>query len=235
MPRGIADRKSDKIKKRKKNKINFNLGKQKPKKKTIPRKKPRKRPKKKKSLRELDFKNMIPMKRLKQAASWILQIAIVLLFAFVFVWYFGQRVSTVGDSMSPILSNGDVVLVNRFVYNASAPKRGDIIVFKPKGNENSHYYIKRIIGLPGETVEILEGTIYIDGEKLTEDYETAEISDVGIVTGKITLGGDEYFVLGDDRGKSEDSRMADVGNVKRSYIYGKAWLIVSPLDHFGFL
>ncbi|MDO4311722.1 MAG: signal peptidase I [Eubacteriales bacterium] len=178
---------------------------------------------------------MIPMKRLKQAASWILQIAIVLLFAFVFVWYFGQRVSTVGDSMSPILSNGDVVLVNRFVYNASAPKRGDIIVFKPKGNENSHYYIKRIIGLPGETVEILEGTIYIDGEKLTEDYETAEISDVGIVTGKISLGGDEYFVLGDDRGKSEDSRMADVGNVKRSYIYGKAWLIVSPLDHFGFL
>lgn len=92
--------------------------------------------------------------------SWILQIAVVLLFAFVFVWYFGQRVSTVGDSMSPKLSNGDVVLVNRFAYNVTSPKRGDIIVFKPKGNENSHYYIKRIIGLPGETVEITRFCIY---------------------------------------------------------------------------
>ena len=103
---------------------------------------------------------------LKPVAVWTGKIAIVCLFAFVFVWYFGQRVAVVGDSMSPILSNGDVTLVNRIVYDATAPKRGDIIVFKPKGNENSHYYIKRIIGLPGETVQILEGEIYIDGEKL---------------------------------------------------------------------
>ena len=80
---------------------------------------------------------------------WVFEIAIVCLFAYVAVWYFGQRVSTVGDSMSPILRNGDVVLVNRIVYNATTPKRGDIIVFKPKGNENDHYYIKRIVGLPG--------------------------------------------------------------------------------------
>lgn len=236
MPGRIKDRRSDKIKNRKKNNFNLEFGKQKPKKKTIPRKRPRKHPrKKKKSLKELDLKTMIPVNRLKQAASWILQIAVVLLFAFVFVWYFGQRVSTVGDSMSPVLSNGDVVLVNRFVYNTSSPKRGDIIVFKPKGNENSHYYIKRIIGLPGETVEIIEGSIYIDGEKLTEDYNADKVSDVGIVTGKMKLGGDEFFVLGDDRDKSEDSRMADVGNVKRSYIYGKVWFVVSPMDDFGFI
>lgn len=137
--------------------------------------------------------------------------------------------------MNPVLKNGDVTMVNRIIYDASAPKRGDIIVFKPKGNENSHYYIKRIIGLPGETVEIIEGAVYIDGEKLKEDYKTTEMKDVGIVNEKIELEGDEFFVLGDDRENSEDSRMADVGNVKRSYIYGKAWFIVSPRKNFGFV
>ncbi len=170
---------------------------------------------------------------LKPVAVWTGKIAIVCLFAFVFVWYFGQRVAVVGDSMSPILSNGDVTLVNRIVYDATAPKRGDIIVFKPKGNENSHYYIKRIIGLPGETVQILEGEIYIDGEKLEEDYGVSEIMDPGIAAEEIELAGDEFFVLGDDRENSEDSRMADVGAVKRSYIYGKVWFIVSPWEDFG--
>ena len=148
---------------------------------------------------------------------------------------FGQKVSTVGDSMKPVLQNGDVVLVNRIVYNASRPKRGDIIVFKPKGNENSHYYIKRIIGLPGETVEIIENHVYINGEKLKEDYKTTDINDVGIVSEKMQLASDEYFVLGDDRENSEDSRNADVGNVKRSYIYGKAWFVVSSKKDFGFV
>ena len=170
---------------------------------------------------------------LKPVAVWTGKIAIVCLFAFVFVWYFGQRVAVVGDSMSPILSNGDVTLVNRIVYDATAPKRGDIIVFKPKGNENSHYYIKRIIGLPGETVQILEGEIYIDGEKLEEDYGVSEITDPGIAAEEIELAGDEFFVLGDDRENSEDSRMADVGAVKRSYIYGKVWFIVLPWEDFG--
>lgn len=141
----------------------------------------------------------------------------------------------VGDSMKPVLENGDVVLVNRIVYNAVKPKRGDIIVFKPKGNDSSHYYIKRVIGLPGETVEILEDKIYIDGEKLEESYEVTAIDDVGVVSGKMELSEDEYFVLGDDRGNSEDSRNADVGNVRRAYIYGKAWFVISPRSSFGFI
>lgn len=172
---------------------------------------------------------------LRQIASWIMKIGIACLLAFVFVWYFGQQISTVGDSMTPILNNGDVVLVNRIVYDAMSPRRGDIIVFKPKGNENSHYYTKRIIGLPGETLEIIEGSVYIDGEKLEEEYETTEIKDVGIITEKIKLAGDEYFVLGDSRENSEDSRMADVGTVKRSYIYGKAWFVIAPWQHFGII
>lgn len=172
---------------------------------------------------------------LPYAARAAFKIFVVLLFAFVYVWYFGQKVSTVGDSMSPVLSNGDTVLVNRIIYNAMAPGRGDVIVFKPKGNKNSHYYIKRIIGLPGETVEIIENSIFIDGEKLEEDYETSSIDDVGIVSDKMKLGDNEYFVLGDDRENSEDSRNADVGNVKRSYIYGKAWFVSSPRKHIGFV
>lgn len=167
--------------------------------------------------------------------GWIFKIAIVCLFAFVYVWYFGQKVSTVGDSMKPVLENGDVVLVNRIVYNASKPKRGDVIVFKPKGNKNSHYYIKRIVGLPGESIEIIENSIFINGEKLEEDYQTTNIDDAGVVTEKLTLGSDEYFVLGDDRENSEDSRNADVGNVKRDYIYGKAWFVSSPKKNMGFI
>ena len=167
--------------------------------------------------------------------AWVFKIALVCLFAFVAVWYFGQRVSTVGDSMKPVLENGDVVLVNRIVYNATTPKRGDIIVFRPRGNENSHYYIKRIVGLPGETVEILENRVYINGEKLEEDYDTTDIDDVGLLSEPMELASDEYFVLGDDRENSEDSRNADVGNVKRDYIYGKAWFITSPWKNFGFI
>ncbi len=246
MPGKIRGAKPDKIKKRKKKKLPMDQIEQKVREKlepkpqekepkTIPRRRSRRRSKKRWSLKDLDLKNSISMEKVKELGIWLLQIAAVILAAFFFVWYFGQRVSTVGDSMNPVLGNGDVVLVNRFVYNTSSPKRGDIIVFKPKGNENSHYYIKRVIGLPGETVEIIEGRVYIDGEKLEEKYETVEISNVGIVTEKMKLGEDEFFVLGDERNKSEDSRMADVGNVKRAHIYGRVWFVLSPFDHFGFV
>ena len=96
------------------------------------------------------------------------------------------------------------------------------------------YYTKRIVGLPGETVQIVENRIYINGEKLEEDYTTTKIDTAGIAADKVKLGGDEYFVMGDNRKNSEDSRSADIGAVKRSYIYGKAWFVVSPKKNFGF-
>ncbi|MGL6197732.1 MAG: signal peptidase I [Lachnospiraceae bacterium] len=186
--------------------------------------------------RDLRFgreKKRINYELLRKIGIWVFQILLVCAFAFVFVWYFGQRITNNGDSMNPVLKSGDVTLVNRIVYDASAPKRGDIIVFKPNGNENTYFYIKRIIGLPGETVQIKEGGIYIDGEVLEEDYETSELSDAGIAGDEIALGGDEYFVLGDNRESSDDSRMADIGNVKKSEIEGKAWFVLSP--KFGFI
>ncbi len=172
---------------------------------------------------------------IKATAYWGFRIILVCLLALVFVVYFGQQVNNIGDSMRPVIKNGDIVLVNRMIYDASKPKRGDIIAFKPNGNENSHSYIKRIIGLPGETVQIRDGEIYIDGEKLEEEYKTSEIKDAGTAKEEMTLDGDEYFVLGDNRLNSEDSRVADIGNVKREDILGEAWFILSPGDNFGFI
>ena len=185
--------------------------------------------------KKFDFHFHVNLKLLRTAAVWSFKVGTACLLAFVSVWYFGQQVSMVGDSMKPVLYNGDVVLVNRIIYNARTPKRGDIVVFKPKGNENDHYFTKRIVGLPGESVEIIENRVYIDGEKLEEEYETTDIDDVGIADEKIQLAGDEFFVLGDNRASSEDSRNADVGTVKREYIYGKAWFVISPRKDFGFV
>ena len=175
------------------------------------------------------------LEALPYVGGWILKIGLVCMFAFVYVWFFGQKVSMVGDSMKPVISNGDMVLVNRLVYNAMTPRRGDVVVFKPRGDKNSHYYIKRIVGLPGESVEIIENSIFIDGERLEEDYDTSDITDVGVAADKVELGENEYFVLGDDRENSKDSRSADVGNVRRIDIYGKAWFVSSPLKRAGFI
>ena len=161
------------------------------------------------------------------------QIGIVCFLAFVFVWYFGQKTSNIGDSMNPVLKNGDVVLVDRFRYDASSPRRGDIIVFKPNGNEHLHSYVKRIIWLPGETVQIKDGVIYINGKELEEKYTTTAITDAGLAEEVVRLAGDEYFVLGDNRQVSDDSRSADIGNVKRSEFEGKAWFILSPRSRIG--
>ena len=170
---------------------------------------------------------------LQEIIIWLFQIALVCFAAFVLVWYFGQRVSVIGDSMNPGLKNGDITLVNRLVYDVRKPRRGDIIAFKPNGNESSQYYMKRVIGLPGETIECKEGIIFIDGEMLEEDYKTTAIEELGLLEEPITLKSDEFFVLGDDRQSSEDSRMANIGNVKRSEIAGKVWFVISPIKHLG--
>ncbi len=188
-------------------------------------------------LADSDWRGWLHAKSLMLPAirRWAVKILAVCLLAFAFVWSFGQRVRMAGDSMRPILDNKETVLVNRFIYNISVPERGDIIVFKPEGRSASHYSIRRIIGMPGETVEIIGNSIFINGEKLTEDYEVSEIPDAGLASGAVQLASDEYFVLGDNRKNSEDSRNADVGNVKRSYIYGKAWFVLSLGEHFGVL
>ena len=173
--------------------------------------------------------------KVKTAIELGTEIIVVCILAWMLVSFFGQRVSNAGDSMSPVLKNGDVVLINRIVYDARKPKRGEIIAFRPNGNENAHYCIKRVVGLPGETVQIKDGKIYIDGKVQKKNVYTSDLDFAGIAEKKLTLGETEYFVLGDNSAGSDDSRLADIGNVKREDIGGKVWFVTNIGKNFGFV
>ena len=134
--------------------------------------------------------------------------------------------------METTLSDGDQLIVDKISYRFRDPKRYDIVVFPYQYEENT-YYIKRIIGLPGETVQIVDGYVYIDGEKLDEHYGNEVMLDPGIAEEPITLGDDEYFVLGDNRNNSQDSRAANVGVIHRKDLLGRAWIRIWPLSEFG--
>lgn len=170
----------------------------------------------------------------KEILSWVFYIAFVLVLTWVIITFVGQRTRVDGRSMMNTLHDGDNLIVEKLSYRFSDPKRFDIIVFPPTGKKE--YYIKRIIGLPGETVQIDEnGNIYINGELLKENYGAETIQNPGRAANPITLGDDEYFVMGDNRNNSKDSRSEEVGNVKRSQIIGRAWLRIWPLNKFGLL
>ena len=173
--------------------------------------------------------------KVKTAIEWGTEIIVVCILAWMLVSFFGQRVSNAGDSMSPVLKNGDVVLINRIVYDARKPKRGEIIAFRPNGNENAHYCIKRVVGLPGETIQIKDGRVYIDGKVQKKNVYTSDLDFAGIAEKKLTLGETEYFVLGDNSAGSDDSRLADIGNVKREDIGGKVWFVTNIGKNFGFV
>ena len=171
---------------------------------------------------------------LKELLSMLIYIGIVLGVTFLIITFVGQRTHVSGESMENTLDNGDQLIVDKITYRFQDPERFDIIVFPFHYKENT-YYIKRIIGLPGETVQIADGTIYINGEVLEESYGREVMQDPGIAAEPITLGEDEYFVLGDNRNQSSDSRDPSVGLIHRDEIIGRAWLRIWPLDSFGIL
>ncbi len=180
-------------------------------------------------------KKKVNVPLLKEAAVWTAEILIVMLIAVTMVYFGGMRTSVVGQSMSETLNNGDEVLVNRFTYILTDPKPNDIIVFLPNGNEKSHYYVKRVIAVPGDTILIQNGEVYVNGEPFTEEVDVSAMEDAGLAAEEMTLGNDEYFVLGDNRNNSEDSRYANIGNIKKEYIIGKAWFRITSWSNFGFL
>lgn len=165
--------------------------------------------------------------------GWLVYILILIGLTYLIITYVGQRTRVSGHSMETTLSDGDNLIVDKFSYRFKDPKRYDIVVFPYKYEENT-YYIKRIIGLPGETVQVIDGYAYIDGQQLTSDIYGAEIMDSpGIAAEPITLGEDEYFVLGDNRNHSSDSRDPSVGILHREDLIGKAWVRIYPFDRLG--
>lgn len=188
----------------------------------------------------LDFRKRrrkkISLTIIKEILGWLFWIMVSIFLAIVLMIVFGLRTNIIGNSMEPDLYSGQQILINRLVYSISSPKRGDVVAFLPNGNEKSHYYVKRVIGVPGETVQIINGRIYIDGEILEEGISYDKIADPGIAINPIYLKDDEYFVLGDNCNFSEDSRSGNIGVVNKEYMIGKVWFKVSEqLDRIGFV
>lgn len=163
------------------------------------------------------------------------EIIVVVLFSFVLVFFFGQTRTNIGQSMETTLADGDVVLINTLNYRVGSPKRGDVVAFKPNGSEASYVHIKRVVGLPGETIQIKDGMIYINGTVFLEKTDFPAMNNAGLASEPITLGVKEYFVLGDNRNDSEDSRYADIGLVNSDYIEGKVYFRLFPSETAGFI
>lgn len=170
---------------------------------------------------------------LRTILGYILYILVIIGLTWMIVTFVGQRTRVSGQSMETTLQDGDNLIVDKISYRFHDPSRYDIIVFPYKYEENT-FYIKRIIGLPGEIVQVKDGYTYINGKKLTSDIYGREVMDEpGIAEEPIKLGSDEYFVLGDNRNHSQDSRDPYVGVLKRSDLLGRAFIRIYPLNKFG--
>lgn len=181
---------------------------------------------------ELDFYINEETAWLRKSVSWIVNVVVVLACAWFLVYGFGEQVKVSGNSMQPVLDGGDVVLTDRLSYVIGKPQRFDIVVFE---REDGKKNVKRVIGLPGETVQIKNGIVLIDGEPLKAPAQLEQVSLAGRAESPVQLSDGEYFFLGDNRDSSEDSRFANVGNVTLEQISGKVWLRFLPLLKIGFI
>ncbi|MBQ8591513.1 MAG: signal peptidase I [Lachnospiraceae bacterium] len=172
---------------------------------------------------------------IKEIFSMSVYLLVILGLTYLVITYVGQRTEVSGASMENTLYDNDQLIVDKISYRFKDPQRFDIIVF-PFQYQEDVFYIKRIIGMPGETVQIDEsGVVWINGEILEESYGKEVIKSAGRAATEITLGDDEYFVLGDNRNNSSDSRDPSVGNIKRDQIIGRAWVRILPINKAGIL
>lgn len=174
-------------------------------------------------------KKKLNMILIKEIFSWIFWIFVSIFLAIVIVFCVGMKTSVIGASMEPCLYNGQEIFLNRLIYKVSSPKVGDVVVFLPNGNEKAHYYVKRVVAVPGDVVQIKSGLLYVNGQ-IQDDYFNDKIAEPGLAENEIKLGIDEYFVIGDNCNSSEDSRSANVGNIAKEYIIGKAWFKMAMQD-----
>ena len=166
-------------------------------------------------------KKTISTAHVREVFTWLFGIMAAIFIAVVLNVFLGMSTSVVGVSMEPTLYNGQQIFINSFVYLISSPKAGDVIVFLPNGNENAHYYVKRVTAVPGDRVLISGGILYVNGEE--SPWVTEKLVNAGIAANEFTLENGEYFCIGDNPGNSEDSRSANVGPVKETDIIGKVW------------
>lgn len=174
-------------------------------------------------------------KKDKKKYSWLIEsicyILIFLICVFIIPKYVAQRTVVDGSSMRDTLYHEDNLIVEKVSYYFSNPERYDIVILDPR-DDDSEYYVKRVIGLPGETIQIKKGLVYVNGELLEgEHYGKEIIMDPGIAKDSITLGKDEFFVLGDNRNDSIDSR--EIGPIKKEQIKGQAVFRIWPLKRLG--
>ena len=173
--------------------------------------------------------------KLRKVLIWVFEIVVTLIFAVLTSMMLFQSVTMQESSMEPTLAVGSQYFVNKLAYKTSSPKRGDIIVFRTNGSDDAALHVRRVIGLPGETIQIVNGRILINGEAYKEGKDFPSINYPGMAANAITLEAGEYFVLGDNRNNSEDSRYADIGKVNKKYITGKLWFQISPRKEIGLL
>ena len=188
-----------------------------------------------KSNQQSELKRKIRRRRRRAVLVTLLQVICVIAASAVTAFLIFSSVMIQENSMSPTLMAGDRVYVNRAAYAIGGVGRGDLIAYRGNGGANSSIHVKRVIGLPGETLQIRDGLILIDGKTYIENREFPNITKPGIAEEGIHLGSNEYFVLGDNRNNSEDSRFPDVGNISKNQIYGKVWFIGQPFSRTGFV
>ena len=176
----------------------------------------------KKGLNFTQKRKKISSSIVREIWTYIFLVLASILVAFVMVSSIGMKVSNLGSSMEPALYNAQEVFVNRFVYKLLSPQVGDVVVFYPNGNQNSHYYIKRVAARPGDTISINNGSLYVNGSPYRA-VSLDKIADVGILENDLTLEENEYFVVGDNINNSEDSRSSNIGPIKKTNIVGKVW------------
>lgn len=170
---------------------------------------------------------------MREMINLILYIGVVIIAAILLNKFVIQKVQVDGVSMRPSLENEEQLILEKVSYYFTDPDRYDIVVFNPPGYTKKTLYIKRIIGVPGDTVQVKDGCVYINDELLDESYGLEEMYDAGLASDSIVVGEDQYFVLGDNRNNSEDSR--DLGLISKDRIVGKAVLRLWPLNKFGLL
>ena len=177
---------------------------------------------------EFDMKDFM-----SEVGRWAISILVVVILAYSIVTFGVQSVTMIGQSMDPALTNQDVVLINKQAYTFDQPQRYDIVAFKLKEDTEGYFNIKRIIGLPGEKVQIKNGHIFINGDVVSDLPFDDLIMTEGLAVDEVTLGEDEYFLMGDNCNNSEDSRYVNIGNISLKEISGKVFFRVSPRSKFG--